>query len=140
MAASSACHSISELHIRFFLLDFSARFFLLSHSFHFLFVNSHDKNNACDGCFAEILDCSECQNFIVNRSLQIQFKNFSLECASNFLIWRLPRTGCKEGQCCMKFKIILMITKIERWFKYPILYNTLAAEVCNILNLRNIFL
>ena len=79
---------MSELHVRFFLLDLSARFFLLSHSFCFLFVNSHE-NNACDGCSAEIGDCSECQNFIVNISLQIQFKNFSLECASNFLIYSM---------------------------------------------------
>ena len=66
------------------------------------------------------------------RSLQIQFKNFSFECASKFLIWRLPRTDCKEDPCCTKFKIILMMTIIERCFKYFILCNTLVAEVCNI--------
>ena len=114
-AASCAWHRIFQCVARF----------NFSHRLHILFVDCHECK-ASDGCFAETLDCSE------------HSKNISF--ASNFATWTFLMTGCKEGPCYIKFKIILMLAETEKCFKGFMQLSTPVAELFNIFELRKILL
>ena len=83
---------------------------------------------------------AECQDLIINRSLQTGKKFFTFDSTANSIAGRFPMACCNKYPCCINAKIWLVVAKVQKGLVVLVLPSTAVNKIVSPFDLGEILL
>ena len=83
---------------------------------------------------------AECQDLIINRSLQTGKKFFTFDSTVNSIAGRFPMACCNKYPCCINAKIWLVVAKVQKGLVVLVLPSTAVTKIVNTFDIEQVLL
>ena len=83
---------------------------------------------------------AECQDLIINRSLQTGKKFFTFDSTANSIAGRFPMACCNKYPCCINAKIWLVVAKVQKGLVVLVLPSTAVTKIVNTFDIEQVLL